>query len=140
MKRHVVKEMSVADLNQIEKFADTELSPEDIEFTKHFFLRLSDPRNQKEITQEELLGFFKRLATNKDNFIKFIKRYEQFVVSDAKTKLNIPFVKTVNKLIAKTIMRKSDFLSSNPKFRVQSEVRSLIRSEIKKILREDFYK
>lgn len=140
MKRQVVKEMSMADLNQIEKFADNELSPEDIEFTKHFFERLSDPRNQKEITQEELLGFFKRLATNKDNFIKFVKRYEQFVVSDAKTKLNIPFVKTVNKLIAKTIMRKSDFLSSNPKFRVQSEVRSLIRSEIKKILREDFYK
>lgn len=139
MKRKVFAEMSMADLNQIEKFADSELSPEDIEFTRHFFERLADPRNQIEITQEELLGFFKRLAKNKDNFQKFIKRYEQFVVSDRKTKLNIPFAKTVDKLIAKTVMRKSDFLSSNPKFQFESELRNFIRDTVRKELREHIY-
>lgn len=139
MKRKVFAEMSMADLNQIEKFADSELSPEDIEFTKHFFERLADPRNQIEITQEELLGFFKRLAKNKDNFQKFIKRYEQFVVSDRKTKLNIPFAKTVDKLIAKTVMRKSDFLSSNPKFQFESELREFIRSEVRKSFNDHIY-
>ena len=43
-------EMSKSTLNKIEKYVEKQLSPEDIEFTKHFFDRVNDPRNGKEIS------------------------------------------------------------------------------------------
>ena len=38
-----IYEMAQSNLNAIEKYADSQLSPEDIEFTKHFFDRVNDP-------------------------------------------------------------------------------------------------
>ena len=110
-------EMAKSDLDQVEKYADQQLSPEDIELGKesdHFFQRLNDPRNGKQISAAELTGFFKRLAKNKKKFLDFVKQYTQFVVKDNRTKINIPFMSVANKLIAKTIMRKDDFKSSTP--------------------------
>ncbi len=46
-------EMAKSELDQVEKYADSQLSPEDIELgkeTDHFFQRLNDPRNGKEIS------------------------------------------------------------------------------------------
>ena len=110
-------EMAKSDLDQVEKYADQQLSPEDIELGKesdHFFQRLNDPRNGKQISAAELTGFFKRLAKNKKKFLDFVKQYKEFVVKDNRTKINIPFMAVANKLIAKTIMRKDDFKSSTP--------------------------
>jgi hypothetical protein len=110
-------EMAKSDLDQVEKYADQQLSPEDIELgkeTDHFFQRLNDPRNGKQISAAELTGFFKRLAKNKKKFLDFVKQYKEFVVKDKRTKINIPFMTVANKLIAKTIMRKDDFKSSTP--------------------------
>jgi hypothetical protein len=110
-------EMAKSDLDQVEKYADSQLSPEDIELGKesdHFFQRLNDPRNGKQISPAELTGFFKRLAKNKKKFLDFVKQYKEFVVKDNRTKINIPFMAVANKLIAKTIMRKDDFKSSTP--------------------------
>jgi hypothetical protein len=110
-------EMAKSDLDQVEKYADQQLSPEDIELGKesdHFFQRLNDPRNGKQISAAELTGFFKRLARNKKKFLDFVKQYKEFVVKDKRTKINIPFMAVANKLIAKTIMRKDDFKSSTP--------------------------
>ena len=110
-------EMAKSDLDQVEKYADQQLSPEDIELGKesdHFFQRLNDPRNGKQISAAELTGFFKRLAKNKKKFLEFVKQYKEFVVKDNRTKINIPFMTVANKLIAKTIMRKDDFKSSTP--------------------------
>jgi hypothetical protein len=110
-------EMAKSDLDQVEKYADQQLSPEDIELGKesdHFFQRLNDPRNGKQISAAELTGFFKRLARNKKKFLEFVKQYKEFVVKDNRTKINIPFMTVANKLIAKTIMRKDDFKSSTP--------------------------
>jgi hypothetical protein len=110
-------EMAKSDLDQVEKYADAQLSPEDIELGKesdHFFQRLNDPRNGKQISAAELTGFFKRLAKNKKKFLDFVKQYKEFVVKDNRTKINIPFMAVANKLIAKTIMRKDDFKSSTP--------------------------
>jgi len=110
-------EMAKSDLDQVEKYADAQLSPEDIELGKesdHFFQRLNDPRNGKQISPAELTGFFKRLAKNKKKFLDFIKQYKEFVVKDKRTNINIPFMAVANKLIAKTIMRKDDFKSSTP--------------------------
>ena len=104
-------EMAQSNLNTIEKYADSQMSPEDIEFTNHFFDRVNDPRNGKEITDAELTGFFKRLARHKKEFTDFINKYKEIVVTDSRSNINIPFVKSANKIIAKTIMRKDDFKS-----------------------------
>lgn len=105
-------EMAQSNLNTIEKYADSQMSPEDIEFTRHFFDRVNDPRNGKEITDAELTGFFKRLARHKKEFTDFINKYKEIVVTDSRSNINIPFVKSANKIIAKTIMRKDDFKSN----------------------------
>ena len=116
-------EMAKSDLDQVEKYADAQLSPEDIELGKesdHFFQRLNDPRNGKQISPAELTGFFKRLAKNKKKFLDFIKQYSEFVVKDKRTGINIPFMVQANKLIAKTIMRKDDFKSSTPVYTTET--------------------
>ena len=116
-------EMAKSDLDAVEKYADQQLSPEDIELGKesdHFFQRLNDPRNGKQISAAELTGFFKRLAKNKKKFLDFVKQYNQFVVKDNRTKINIPFMTVANKLIAKTIMRKDDFKSSTPVYTTEA--------------------
>jgi len=107
-------EMSKSTLNKIEKYAEKQLSPEDIEFTKHFFDRVNDPRNGKEISDAELTGFFKRLSRYKKQFKDFLEKYQQIVVKDKRSDINIPFVKQANQIIAKTVMRKDDFKTSNP--------------------------
>ena len=117
-----VNEMSMSDLQKIDKFADKQLNPVDTILTgKHFFDRLNDPRNGKEVSNAELIGFFKRLGKKKKDFLNFLNQYNQIVVKDSRTNLNIPFMKQANKLIAKTIMRKNDFKSSDVKYTIESE-------------------
>ena len=112
--------MSNINKGELDSFAVKKLSPKDVTFTSHFFDRLVDPRNGKAISGAELLGFFKRLAKKKNTFMNFIKRYKEFVATDSRYDINIPFVNTANKLIAKTIMRKKDFKTSNPRFRFEA--------------------
>lgn len=121
-----------ADLDAVEKFADTELNPLDIDFTKHFFDRAIDPRNKKPISKAELISFFKRLSKYKDKFVNFLQKYTQFVVKDKRYQLNIPFVKTANRLVAKTIMRKPNFLTSNPEFFFEGKEYNQYFEDIKK--------
>jgi hypothetical protein len=116
--KDLVKEMAASDLRQVEKYADKELDPVDVDFAKHFFDQVNNPRNGKDISSAELIGFFKRLSKNKKKFLEFIKKYQEFVVKDDKTDINIPFVSQVNKVLAKTIMRKHSFSTTNPVFSV----------------------
>ena len=114
--REPLSEMPMGDLQKIDQFADKQLNPIDVVLTdKHFFDRLNDPRNDKEISQAELIGFFKRLGKNKKQFLDFLDKYKEVVAVDDRTNINIPFMKQTNKAIAKTIMRKKDFKSSTPK-------------------------
>lgn len=118
----MVHEMAKSDLDNVEKYADKKLNPLDIEFSKHFFDRVNDPRNNKEISTAELIGFFKRLSRNKNKFVEFLKKYQELVVKDSNTNINIPFVNQVNQVIAKTIMRKQDFSTSNPTITLESKI------------------
>jgi cytidyltransferase-like protein len=118
----MVHEMAKSDLDGVEKYADKELNPLDIEFSKHFFDRVNDPRNNKEISTAELIGFFKRLSRNKNKFVEFLKKYQELVVKDSNTNINIPFVNQVDQVIAKTIMRKQDFSTSNPTITLESKI------------------
>ena len=121
VKEGTVNEIPMADLQKIDKYADKQLNPIDIVLTdKHFFDRLTDPRNKKEISQAELIGFFKRLGKKKKNFVNFLNLYGQIVAKDNRTNLNIPFMKQANKVIAKTIMRKDDFKTSDPEYKFES--------------------
>jgi len=114
-----INEIPMDDLKDVDRVADKFLNPVDVVITdKHFFDRLNDPRNGKEISQAELIGFFKRLSKHKKQFMEFLEKYEQMVAFDNRTNINIPFMKQANKAIAKTIMRKKDFKSSTPKLEI----------------------
>jgi phosphopantetheine adenylyltransferase len=113
-KKNLNEKLSQSNLDSVERYADRELSPDDIEFSNHFFDRVNDSRNGKEISEPELTGFFKRLARNKKQFLDFLDKYNQIVVKDERSDINIPFVKMANKVIAKTVMRKDDFKTSSP--------------------------
>ena len=111
-----INEIPMDDLQKIDRFADKQLNPLDVVLTdRHFFDRLNDPRNGKEISQAELIGFFKRLSKKKKDFVDFLNKYNSLVAVDDRTNINIPFMKQSNRAIAKTIMRKKDFKTPDKK-------------------------
>ena len=117
---NTITEIPMADLVKIDSYADKQLNPIDVVLTdKHFFDRLQDPRNNKEISAAELTGFFKRLAKNKKKFFEFLNQYGQVVAKDNRSKINIPFMKQANKIIAKTIMRKDGFQTTSPQYQFE---------------------
>lgn len=119
-----ISEFLSSQLSDVEKYADDKLNPIDVDLGKesdHFFQRLNDPRNVKPISSAELIGFFKRLSQNKKLLTNFLNKYNQIVVTDKKTDINIPFMKQADKIIAKTIMRKQDFKTPNPKLKLEKE-------------------
>jgi hypothetical protein len=127
-----MKEMNSSELDSVERYADAELSPIDVEFGNHFFDRLNDPRNGKEITSDELVSFFDRLAKKKDAFINFIKKYHEFVVKDRNSNINIPFVSQVNQALAKTIMRKPGFMTPDPTIALEEGIDNPVQPGILK--------
>ena len=116
-----IKEMSQVALQSVEDFADKELAPLDIDFSGHFFDRLNDPRNVKPISTAELIGFFKRLSRKKDQLEDFLTKYKEIVATDNRTNINIPLVTLTDKIIAKTIMRKKDFYTPDPKLELNED-------------------
>ena len=106
--------ISQDDVGFVDNMADNKLSPIDIDLTStHFFSRLNDPRNAPNISVDELESFFDKLSDEKETFIDFIKKYKDIVVKDSETNINIPFMKIANRAIAKTVMRKKNFQTSN---------------------------
>ena len=122
--KYTLKEkLDKKDIKQIDTFADKQLDPVDVDLTSdHFFDRLNDPRNDKEISNAELIGFFKRLAKKKKNLLDFLSKYKEIVASDSRTDINIPFLKQADKIIAKTILRKKDFQTSNPQLSLERDL------------------
>jgi len=118
------KLVSKSQLDQVEKYADKIFRSLkiDIEFSKHFLERLNDARNKEQITTNELLSLFKKSRQKHGTKIKDMGAKAQAVIGD----VNLPFVLTIDKknneldLIAKTVMRKKDFKTSNPVLRVEN--------------------
>ena len=119
------KEITKTDLDQLEKYADRLFGAVgiDVEFTRHFLDRVKDERNKKQITTAELTRLFKQ------SFKKYGKKIAQLgpdaeaVLNDMRTDVNMPFVLNLDKnnmidLVAKTVMRKKDFKTSNTKLEV----------------------
>ena len=117
--------VSQSDLNQVEQYADKLFAKVglDVEFTKHFLQRVNDTRNQKPITSAELIRLFRQEYQKHGLTIGELPAEAEAVMKDMETDINVPFKIVLNKdgdleLIAKTIMRKQDFKTSNQTFDV----------------------
>lgn len=122
--REILEDISSAELDQVEQIADTLWSAYDIdvEFTRHFLDRVNDPRNGKPITPEELVALFKKEYQTYGRDIAELDANAEAVMKDLFTKINLPFAiqdkgKDRN-LVAKTVMRKPNFKTPNPEFKV----------------------
>ena len=108
-------DIDLDDIKQMDSHIDIDMAPIDIDLTsQHFFDRLNDPRNYPNIELNELELFFNKLVDKKEEFINFLNQYKIIVATDNQTNINIPFMKIANRAIAKTIMRKRNFQTSDP--------------------------
>jgi hypothetical protein len=122
----ITEEITMKDLKGVEKYADKLFAKVgiDIEFTRHFLDRVNDERNKKQITVAELIRLFKQTYQQHGKKIPKLGPDAQAVITDMQTDVNMPFVlKWDNKsqeldLVAKTVMRKKNFGTSNQKFEV----------------------
>ena len=125
---HAQKEITKTDLDQLERYADKLFAAVgiDVEFTRHFLDRVNDERNKKQITTAELTRLFKQ------SFKKYGKKIAQLgpdaeaVINDMRTDVNMPFALNLKggelELVAKTIMRKKNFQTRNPKLDKHSDL------------------
>lgn len=120
------KQITKKVLNQLEYYIDKMFASLniDVEFTKHFFDRINDPRNVKQITAEEIAKLFKDTYRKHGQKIPKLGPGAQAVVNDMQTDINMPFILKWDSqnnefdLVAKTIMRKKNFTTPNLKLTV----------------------
>ena len=125
MRLFELKGISQSDLDQVEKYADRIFAKLgiDVEFTKHFLQRANDERNNRPITTAELIRLFKQEYKKHGQKISNLSPGAEAVMKDMDTDINVPFKIVLNTngeldLVAKTILRKSDFKTSNREFTV----------------------
>jgi hypothetical protein len=137
----VDKSLTQSELDQLEVFADRLFAKVgiDVEFTRHFLDRVNDERNVKQITASELTRLFKQEYKRWGKPIAQMGPDSEAVLKDLATDVNIPFAlrwDSANNeldLIAKTVMRKKNFKTSNKEFEVQSVDYSLDNIQHKKV-------
>ena len=117
-----------SDLTQIEKYADRLFAKVgiDVEFTRHFVDRVNDERNKKQISVAELVRIFNKAYQKYGKAIARLGPDAEAVMKDMRTDINMPFVLKLMRngmleLVAKTIMRKRDFKTSNKTFSVEAK-------------------
>ena len=125
--KEVNEAITPADLDQLETFADKLFAKVgiDVEFTRHFLDRVNDARNNKPITMAELTRLFKQEFKRYGKPIAQMGPNQEAVMKDLQTDINLPFALQYDRenneldLIAKTVMRKKDFKTSNREFPVE---------------------
>ena len=126
MENYSTNYISREELKEVENFADQlfEGLGIDIAFTNHFYERLNDPRNGKQITDIELKEMFKDMFLKIGNNLSEMKIDTEAVINDVSSKLNIPFIMVYDSinnevdLVSKTIMRKDDFKTLTKKYKI----------------------
>jgi len=124
-----VYEVTADELKQIETYADRLFAKVgiDVRFTKHFLDRVNDTRNEKEITPAELTRLFKQEFKKWGRPIAQMGPDAEAVMKDMRTDVNVPFALVWDKnnneldLVAKTVMKKPDFKTSNREFTIENE-------------------
>ena len=133
------KEIKKSDLDQIEKYADRLFGALDIdvEFTRHFLDRVNDKRNKRPIVPAELTRLFKQTYKKFGKTIRKLGPDAEAVINDMKTDINMPFVLNLKggelELVAKTVMRKKNFQTSNPKLSFEEIVKEEFKFFPKKL-------
>ena len=125
----VDRQLTQTELDQLEVFADRLFAKLgiDIEFTRHFLDRVNDERNVKQITVSELTRLFKQIYKQHGRPIAQLGPDAEAVMKDLATDVNVPFALRWDNsnneldLVAKTVMRKPDFKTSNKQFAVEYE-------------------
>lgn len=115
-----------AQLQSLETYADKLFAAVglDIEFSKHFFDRVNDPRNNRPISDAELTDLFQKTYEKHGKQIASLGADAEAVIVDMQKDINIPFVLQYNsktqqlELVSKTIMRKKNFQTTNKKLTV----------------------
>ena len=120
------KPIKKSDIDQLEKYADRLYAAigVDVEFTRHFMQRVNDPRNKKQITPAELTRLFKQSYKKYGKMITKLGPDAEAVLNDMRTDINMPVALKYDgkgfDLIAKTVMRKKNFATSNTKLSFES--------------------
>ena len=125
----VDKPVTQADIDMLEVFADRLFAKVgiDVEFTRHFLDRVNDERNVRQITMSELTRLFKQEFKRWGKQVAQLGPDAEAVFKDLQTDVNMPFALRYDKnnneldLIAKTVMRKKDFKTSNQEFAVEGK-------------------
>jgi len=120
------KEITQSDLKTIEVYADKLFKAVgiDVNFTRHFLDRVNDARNVKQITPDELTDLFRKSYEKYGKKISKLGPDAEAVLNDMKTNINMPFVLNWDRnsqeldLVAKTVMRKKNFMTQNQKLSV----------------------
>lgn len=120
-KIYLKEQITKDQLKQVEVFADKIFKKFniDIEFTRHFFDRVNDARNGKDISSAELIALFRKANKKRGKELSQSDPDMEAVIKDMASDINMPFVMkwdAANQewdLVAKTVMRKKNFKTSN---------------------------
>jgi hypothetical protein len=120
------EEVSSSQLKDLETYLDKlfDALGIDISFTRHFLDRVNDPRNGKPITTDELQLLFRKAIQKYGKKIPALGPDAEAVLNDMKSQINLPFVLKWDSqnqeldLVAKTVMRKKNFMTTNQKLTV----------------------
>lgn len=99
----------------------------DFRFGQHFYERVNDLRNGKPITIGELTRLFTRTLRRYGKQITDMPPNIEVVLRDLATKINVPIAITpeddedAQTIVAKTVMRKKDFGTSNPVLAIEQK-------------------
>ena len=115
------------ELDKIERIADEWFEDYgiDVQFTKHFIDRVNDIRNGKPISAEELEDIFTQTAEKYGTKLSQLPNDYQAVLFKLRNDINLPFALNYDDkndemdLVAKTVMRKKNFQTSNPKLALE---------------------
>ena len=120
--------VSRSDLKHLENYLDQlwKAANINVEFPPHFFERLNDERNKRQITVGELRKIFNDAFKKYSSHFSKIKDFEG-VIKSISTAINVPFALDFDRrtnmldLVAKTIMRKKDFKTPDKTFAVENK-------------------
>lgn len=127
------------EIDNLDDYADDALSPLDLKIPPHFVDRVNDRRNNPPIETDELYDFFDKLSDEKDELEDMLDDEGEIVATDSDTDINIPLAKDnrkPNTVVAKTIMRKRNFMTPNKKLVFEEDLFDSLEdnSEFRKLL------
>jgi len=120
------------EIDNLDDYADDALSPLDLKIPPHFVDRVNDRRNNPPIETDELYDFFDKLSDEKDELENMLDDEGEIVATDSDTDINIPLAKDnikPNTVVAKTIMRKRNFMTPNKKLVFEEDLFEPIEDE-----------